>query len=34
VLVMFRGAIVGEFTGAAIQREAILHASASGRGAA
>jgi ABC-type sugar transport system ATPase subunit len=34
VLVMFRGAIVGEFAGAAIRREAILHASVSGRGAA
>jgi ABC-type sugar transport system ATPase subunit len=31
VLVMFRGAVVGEFAGAAITREAILHASVSGR---
>ena len=30
VLVMFRGAIVAELTGAAIEREAILHASAGG----
>ena len=31
VLVMFRGAIVGEFVGQAIQRADILHASVSGR---
>jgi ABC-type sugar transport system ATPase subunit len=31
VLVMFRGAVVGSFTGEAITRQAILHASVSGR---
>lgn len=31
VLVIFRGAIVGEFAGPAITREAILHASVTGR---
>jgi ABC-type sugar transport system ATPase subunit len=31
VLVMFRGAVVGSFTGPAITRQAILHASVSGR---
>jgi ABC-type sugar transport system ATPase subunit len=31
VLVMFRGAVVGAFTGPAITRQAILHASVSGR---
>ncbi len=31
VLVMFRGAVVGEFAGAAITRQAILQASVSGR---
>jgi ABC-type sugar transport system ATPase subunit len=31
VLVMFRGAVVGEFAGPAITRQAILHASVSGR---
>jgi ABC-type sugar transport system ATPase subunit len=31
VLVMFRGAIVGEFVGQAVERAAILHASVSGR---
>jgi ABC-type sugar transport system ATPase subunit len=30
VLIMFRGAIIGELRGAAIEREAILHASACG----
>jgi ABC-type sugar transport system ATPase subunit len=31
VLVMFRGAVVGSFTGEAITRQSILHASVSGR---
>jgi ABC-type sugar transport system ATPase subunit len=30
VLIMFRGAIIGELSGAAIDRESILHASACG----
>jgi ABC-type sugar transport system ATPase subunit len=30
VLIMFRGAIIGELGGSAIDREAILHASACG----
>ncbi|MDQ2737690.1 MAG: ATP-binding cassette domain-containing protein, partial [Actinomycetota bacterium] len=30
VLIMFRGAIIGELSGTAVEREAILHASACG----